>query len=827
MRKNNGELSGLFINNYSEAVDVICYESQDVYGKKAALVLKEYLDKILGISFKLKDAIGEQAKAQGIYVGNRVLPEELLTDVKQYQPDEEWLCLESVKGKIYLYGNDAKNFNGTLRAVFTFLEEQLGVRWLWPGKIGTVIPRYATIRIPELHVTSSPSMKIRDAIFGYPDYFSKNEENELKDWVAHQKFGRSILPYEGSGFQHNFHKYITPEEHGESNPEYFSLVNPRNWIGAAKPTKPTRTNQNHSQYWQLCTSNSNVRKIIAEKIIGNDTEGLQSISPLDGYYYCECEKCKSLDKYKWEDAFTIPDLSNRIFDFVKDVAEQVYAQSPKSKVGIYSYVPFVYTPDNIDKFPDNVYVALTYACCEFYNKTEKGFFEERVSGFNRLGAKIVGREYWGCHYYLNLPWLHTKLIEENLKFLAQNGCVGLYGEAGKDWSNNALNYYVLAKMMWNVNLKREDIITDFCRSAFGKAAEEMRNYFEFVENHIAKWFENKYSKGKHKIAYAGSFPYAERICDFIDMFDRNFFAEAKKLLAEARTMVDTDEHRERIEFFETGCTYSELLIDMFKSYRRAAAIGVNLPQIVPDNEMIILEDKVMDSILQDAVNLGNAREKLLTRCQGEHSLDLGLLLIANKTELRPWHRINQDALWQIRKGDFNYLVNGDFEWRDYSWKFVADEHSKWELDLNRCHDDVNNIWAQYHQGQGISLKVELNGECEFNAKSLRKFKALHDDCWYLSGWINCNGNFEDVIEAQIIWDITGKQSEVTVLTPVNANCALENVNGWKKMEFAPVSSSFGKADANGQLILILKGCENSRQTVWLDNLKLKKETSSF
>ena len=47
---------------------------------------------------------------------------------------------------------------GTLFAVYEFLETQMGVRWLWPGKLGEMIPRHRTIRVGEWDQTWRPPL---------------------------------------------------------------------------------------------------------------------------------------------------------------------------------------------------------------------------------------------------------------------------------------------------------------------------------------------------------------------------------------------------------------------------------------------------------------------------------------------------------------------------------------------------------------------------------------------------------------------------------------------------------------------------------------------
>ena len=52
--------------------------------------------------------------------------------------------------------------SGTLLGVYEVLERHLGVRWLWPGDLGTYVPRRRTIEIPALDETVKPRLLYRE-----------------------------------------------------------------------------------------------------------------------------------------------------------------------------------------------------------------------------------------------------------------------------------------------------------------------------------------------------------------------------------------------------------------------------------------------------------------------------------------------------------------------------------------------------------------------------------------------------------------------------------------------------------------------------------------
>jgi hypothetical protein len=80
----------------------------------------------------------------------------------------------SAKGNVLaLFGTDAHtpaDPNGTRYAVTTFLEDRLGVRYLWPGELGKVVPRRETSTVPDSQYRFTPQLaQRRIRSLGYQD----------------------------------------------------------------------------------------------------------------------------------------------------------------------------------------------------------------------------------------------------------------------------------------------------------------------------------------------------------------------------------------------------------------------------------------------------------------------------------------------------------------------------------------------------------------------------------------------------------------------------------------------------------------------------------
>ncbi|HRU06144.1 MAG TPA: DUF4838 domain-containing protein [Candidatus Brocadiia bacterium] len=60
-----------------------------------------------------------------------------------------------------LPGGGREHLQGTYYAALAFLEEGLGVRWLWPGELGCVVPRNRDLPLPRLDIAFTPHLRPR------------------------------------------------------------------------------------------------------------------------------------------------------------------------------------------------------------------------------------------------------------------------------------------------------------------------------------------------------------------------------------------------------------------------------------------------------------------------------------------------------------------------------------------------------------------------------------------------------------------------------------------------------------------------------------------
>ena len=151
--------------------------------------------------------------------------------------DEEHV-VKTVGNGLYLLGGDADTaysevmevrkiaMRGTLYAVYDFLENEMGVKWLWPGATGEVVPKRAILKVGTLDRRAQEPLEFRQYAFGdYSDKtgFAKPEHartffREQKKFLLRQRHGKRRAFRSGHSFAQWWKKYH------EKHPEYFNLL---------------------------------------------------------------------------------------------------------------------------------------------------------------------------------------------------------------------------------------------------------------------------------------------------------------------------------------------------------------------------------------------------------------------------------------------------------------------------------------------------------------------------------------------------------------------------------------------------------------------------
>ena len=266
--------------------------------------------------------------------------------------------LEAKENVLALLGTDSQtpaDAGGTLYATSAFLEDKLGVRYLWPGETGKVVPKRRTIDVADFTMRSTPAMPQRIIrSLGYNARldvglgrlkFTKADYDKFKaqaakteadsgSWFAWQRLGGTLNLHVGDAYSHMWEKY------GKDHPDWFALQ-----------PNGSRDQLNSGDRARLCKSNPELIAAIARDKIEEFKQNPQllsvSLEPNDGgrATFCTCPKCEALDApdgrkvQLWDftgkerRSFEHVSLTDRMVYFWNAIIEQVTQVYPGQAVG--------------------------------------------------------------------------------------------------------------------------------------------------------------------------------------------------------------------------------------------------------------------------------------------------------------------------------------------------------------------------------------------------------------------------------------------------------------------------------------------------------------
>ncbi|MBU6302511.1 MAG: DUF4838 domain-containing protein [Verrucomicrobia bacterium] len=450
----------------------------------AAVELADYLGRICGT----RPQIATETQ-KGLPDGPRIFVGHCKANA-DLAPKPEEIVVLTRNGDLHLCGGDSGPggmiCKGTLFAVYDFIERELGVRWLFPGEYGEVVPKRATITIADLNRREQPRIakrKLRNVAVSREETFApvlekwgvsleawKTAQGEVATgpWHRRMRLGQRIEINGGHAFAGWW------EKHGKEHPEWFAL-------------QPDGTRTQTPERERLCKSNSALWDEIARVKIAEfkaDPSLLTaSISPNDGgkNKFCMCEACRALDPAEAPKIFgdsqlidpatkvpfaEYPSLSDRTFTFFNEIATRVGREMPDRDLVAYAYSVYRSVPVKVKQLQPNLIVGYV------------GMNLNEIEAWSRIAPKLFIRPNdLGPAIDLGMPRNNAAWFAQAVKFGVEHKAIGFDFDNGHgNWSAHGLDYYVLCKAMWNPDLDVAATIADYCRAAYGPAAELMQQY---------------------------------------------------------------------------------------------------------------------------------------------------------------------------------------------------------------------------------------------------------------------------------------------------------------------------------------------------------------
>ena len=460
----------------AKAVIVIAADAPEPE-QHAAKELAEFLGKITGARFESAGQARQDASC--IFVGPAAA-KWADEQVSMGGLGAEGIIIRTIGDDLVLAGGQPR---GTLYAVYTFLEDQLGCRW-W-SSTESAIPNRPTITVDGLNVRYVPALEYRspfwfDAFDG--DWAARNKANGQAHRLESRHGGKHI--YEG--FVHTFYPLIPPQKYFAEHPEWFSEIDGK------------RT----TDHAQLCLTNEEMRKELVknlkEQLRKNPAATIASVSQNDWIGNCKCKNCAAIEQEEGSPA-------GLMLRFVNAVAADTEQEFPHVAISTLAY-QYTRKPPKITKPRGNVIVQLCSIECSFckplVDERNKAFRDDIV-GWAPMSQRLYIWDYTTNFRHHIMPHPNLRVLGPNVKFFADHNVKGIF-EQGAYTTNGAemaeLRAWVLAKLLWDPSRDGETLINEFIEGYYGPAAPHIKAYLKVTHDAVEQsgdWlgcFEQSHAK---------------------------------------------------------------------------------------------------------------------------------------------------------------------------------------------------------------------------------------------------------------------------------------------------------------------------------------------
>ena len=224
------------VQNGSAVTAIVIPDSALPVVQYAAQELQYHIQKSTGATLGIFNESGKPSGFAGlIYLGNCNATVSAGIDVSNLAANG--FIIKTFGVNCFLAGSDSEgevlgmlhtNYTkcGTLFAVYEFLDVHMGVRWLWPGEVGEVIPNYNNISTSSWNQTREfqlLSRRLRDygwrGVYWWKDQQAREDYyNAQSVWLRRHRFalGKNI------DYGHGFIDYW--ERFNSTHTEYFNLL---------------------------------------------------------------------------------------------------------------------------------------------------------------------------------------------------------------------------------------------------------------------------------------------------------------------------------------------------------------------------------------------------------------------------------------------------------------------------------------------------------------------------------------------------------------------------------------------------------------------------
>ena len=312
----------ILVENGESRMPIVIFADAPPMTRRAADELAHYIEKISGARPEVLEGHPDPLPASAIWVGVQPVLTELFPDQDFDFEHPGEILIAANASHLVVAGRDRWNPDhlvvpirlgrtfdgfqleyGTHNAVYTFLQDFLDVRWLWPGELGEDVRRQDTLAFDPFVYRYHPQVLARETLMPWASWRWSSrtlgpEDQVMSEagaashyWKRAQRLQLSELNYPRTchgpwgGWWRRFH---------QSNPEFFALQ-PDGTRGGGERPYPSEGNI------KMCFSNPDLwQQWLADveaELAEDPNLRVLNVSPGDGWFsgHCICESCRAWD----------------------------------------------------------------------------------------------------------------------------------------------------------------------------------------------------------------------------------------------------------------------------------------------------------------------------------------------------------------------------------------------------------------------------------------------------------------------------------------------------------------------------------------------------
>ncbi|MES2597967.1 MAG: DUF4838 domain-containing protein [Verrucomicrobiota bacterium] len=504
-----------------------------------------------------------------IYVGDSVATREAGIDVTKLSP--ETFILRVTDKALFIAGSDgggepleSNTQAGTLWGVYEWLDRDMSVRWLWPGELGTHVPKSAAIIAKNADETISPQFfqrRLRPGsgfesehpALGFTTEGAKKFSEEQTVFLRRHRMGRSYPVSYGHAFTDWWDK------DGKEHPEWFQQL-------AGGKRGPNKKGGRFS----MCVSNPELeREVVARWAAKRPPDaknpGFINACENDILGLCACESCRALDGPAPADYLRFYPATSKMAGsrFVSDRyahfwlgIQQIAAKThPDATVVGYAYFNYFLAPTSSIKLNPNILIGYCPSAGWFpRSEEEHAWMKQQWTGWRDTGARLFMRTNHLLDGYC-MPFIFAHQFTDEFHHAVEHGMVATdYDSLTGHWATQGPNLYVASRLHVKPKASADDLLAEYY-AAFGAAAPSVKGYFGYWEDFT--------TKGREKISLTMEELQTSRWRNWAKaahaLYPSECFVPADALLEQAaKAAHDDPEALARVQFLQLGLQHAKL-----------------------------------------------------------------------------------------------------------------------------------------------------------------------------------------------------------------------------------------------------------------------------